>query len=213
MICTSYELIRILSDLLEDKGSSETEITEHVIPILIKAKLPNELVKCLRKYTNVSERMLAKCLKYFLGMPDSNEKLAYINQVFACSFDAELIKEHLRTDLNLDDAIYLLDIIHRDLVDDELSLEEAPQYSHNFDSDVALINWFVVILKAHYQQFLLSRDSTLNDFILKWKELIESFVRDISDLKPITAELVNVVSGKFKQNDNMSSKLLHGGEG
>lgn len=201
------ELNRILSDVLESNGASEIEITEHQIPILIKANQPDELVRCLRKYTNVSERMLVKCLKYFLSLSDSPNKLTYINQVFACSFDYDSIENHLRTDLNLEDAIYLMDILlHRNFADEEVSLEEAPQYGHNFDSDMALINWFVVLLDTHHLQFLLSSDVTVCDYILKWKELMEEFVEDTQSLKQIRGALVNLVNGKFKQNDNANSK-------
>lgn len=198
--------ITVLTEKLENCGLSETEITEHLIPLLIKAKLPNELSICLRKYTNISERMLAKSLKFYISMNESDAKTAFINQIFGCSFNKELIKEHLRTNLNLNSAIYLLELIHQDLVSDEMLLEESPQYGHNFDSDTALINWFIVILDAHYQQFLLARDLTVNEKILKWKTLIESFVSGVRELKSMTAKLHNLVDGKAKQNDNTSSK-------
>lgn len=202
----SNEEIASLVGLLENCGSSETEITEHVIPLLITAKLPKELAISLRKYTNVSERMLAKSMKFFINMEESDEKLAFINQVFACSFHEDLIKEHLRTNLNLDNAIYLLKHIHQNLLDQEMFLEESPQYGNEFDSDTVLINWFIVILDAHYQQFLLARDPTIIEMVLKWKQLVESFIYNIHELKPIEAKLQNLLSGKAKVNSNTGSK-------
>lgn len=202
----SYEEITSLVGVLEKYGKSEWEITECVIPFLIKAELPNELTICLRQYTNISEQMLAQSLKFFISMPESDEKLAFINQVLACSFHKDLIKEHLRTNLNLDNAIYLLELIHRYLDADDIMLEESPQYGHDFDSDSALINWFTVILDAHYQQFLLARDSNLEDKVVKWKTLIESFISGIRDLKSLTAKLQSLVNEEMKPNDNTSSK-------
>lgn len=200
------EVILYLTDLLEKYGSSETEITERVIPLLIKAKLPNELDTCLRKYTNVSDQMLAKCLRFFINMKESESKTEFLNRVLACSFNKDLIKEHLRMNLNLDNAIYLLELIYKDLVADEVLIEESPQYGDSFDGDIALINWFTVILDAHYQQFLLARDPNINDMLLKWKELIESFVSGLKDLTSMTTRLQNLAAGKVKQNDNTSSK-------
>lgn len=202
----SSAVITILAEKLENCGSSESEITERIIPLLIKEKLTNELSICLRKYTNISEQVLAKSLKFFVCLNESDEKTTLINQIFTCSFNKDLIKKHLRMNLSLDNAIYLLELIHRDLIADEILLDEPPQYGHDFDSDTALINWFIVILDAHYTQFLLARDSSVNDKILKWKALIESFVSGVRELKSVASRLHNLVHGKAKQNDNTSSK-------
>lgn len=200
------EFIRSFAAMLENCGASEAEITEQLIPLLIKANLPKDLATCLRKYTNVSESMLAKSLKYFVNMNESNEKLAFINQVFACSFHQEFIMQHLRTNLNLDNAMYLLELIYRNLDDDEVILAESVQYGDEFDSDKSLIDWFIVILDSHYQQFLLARDPTINEMVLKWKELIESFICSIRELNKMTARLQNLVDGKANGNGNTGSK-------
>lgn len=202
----SYIEIQSLVAELENCGVSETEISEHVIPLLINAKLSSELAVCLRKYTNVSERMLAQSLKYFIGMGECDDKLTYIKQIFTCSFGDELIREALRTNLNLDNAIYLLDLIHQQLGDEYALLDESPQYGHNFDGDVALVKWFMVILDAHYQQFLLARDSSIIEKIVEWKALIESFVEAIRDMKSISGQLRSFVRGKWKGDDNKNSK-------
>lgn len=201
------EFIRSFAAMLENCGASEAEITEQLIPLLIKANFPKDLVICLRKYTNISERMLAKSLKYFVKMNESNEKLAFINQVFACSFHQDFIMQHLRTNLNLDDAMYLLELIYRKLDDDdEETLAESIQYGDEFDSDTALIDWFIVILDSHYQQFLLARDPTINEMVSKWKELIESFICNIRELNSMTARIQNLVDGKANGNGNTGSK-------
>lgn len=198
--------ITFLADKLENCGSSETEITEHLIPLLIKANLPSELSICLRKYTNISERMLAKSLTFFISLTDTTVRDKYIKQIFACSFNKELIKQHLRMNLNLDGAIKLLELIYDDLRDSEVLLVESPQYGHDFDSDTALINWFTVILDAYFPQLLLAPDPKVNAKISNWKTLIDSFVCGVRELKSINARIKNLVDGKAKQNDNTSSK-------
>ncbi|KAJ6641119.1 hypothetical protein Bhyg_06054 [Pseudolycoriella hygida] len=200
------EEITVLTEALEECGKSDTEITEHVIPLLIKANLPDELAICLRKYTNISEQMLAKSLQFFIKLRESDTKSALINRVLACSFNKDLIKDHFRTNLSLDNAIYLLEHIHRLLSTEQI--EDSPQYGDDFDSDTFLINWFTALLEAHYQQFLLARDRALSDKILKWKTLIDSFVSGILNMKPVASRLTSLVNGTATAtlNENAGSK-------
>lgn len=200
----STEEIALLTRELEKCGASEYEITEHVIPLLIKAQLPDELVICLLKYTNVSDKMLATSLKFFITMEDSSKKSACINRILSCSFNEELIKEHLRINLNLDNVIFLLKHIHNALIDDQIILDETPQFADNFDGDTMLLSWFSVILDAHYQQFILSRDTNLLDMINEWKTLTDSLVENVSDLKAISATLYTLINGKAKHSNHSS---------
>lgn len=190
----SIDAINLLTAMLEKCGSSESEITEHVIPLLINAKLPKELAICVKKYTNISEQMLAKSLKFFIDMDDSPTKLTFIKHVLTCSFNAALIKEHLRTNLNLDNTIYLLEHIHLELLADETLLNST------------LLQWFEVIFDSHYQQFILARDPTLIEMIEKWKSATDTFISNIRDSIHVSVRLQNLVTGKAKPNDNPSSK-------
>lgn len=193
-----------LTEILEKHGAGESELSEQVIPLLIKANLPDELATCLRKYTTVSEQMLAKSLKFFINMDDSDAKSDYINRVLACSFNIELIKEPLRTNLNLENVIYLLGHIHQGLQAEENWLDESPQYGHEFDEEKALISWFSVILDAHYQQFILARDRSLIAMINEWKTSIETTIHYIRDFKSLTAILRNLTTGGRMHNSRSS---------
>lgn len=58
--------IDIFAKELEKYGVSEQEITERLLFILLKINNINEMINCIRRYTLISERILAKVLKYAL---------------------------------------------------------------------------------------------------------------------------------------------------
>ena len=54
---------------LEKYGASEIEITEKLIPILMKTNSTMDIGKCLKRYNNISEKMIVLVLKYVLETP------------------------------------------------------------------------------------------------------------------------------------------------
>lgn len=193
--------IALFEESLVNCGESEIEITKYLIPLLINANLPDELAICLVKYTNVSEAMLVKCLNYFIDMEESDQKVAYINKIFACSFCERLIKTQLQDNLQLDKVIYLLELIYQHLADGDVLLDESPQYGQDFDSDKALIKWFTAILDAHSVQFVLPGDRTIIEKILKWKTFIDSEISDVREMSSIITQLTSMVERTWTPND------------
>lgn len=59
---------------LERHGYSEIEITNKVIPVLIKANRSEDIGLLLKRYNNISERMLVLIIKYILKCPDEAEE-------------------------------------------------------------------------------------------------------------------------------------------
>lgn len=130
--------VLLLSAEMEKGGASEFDITERVIPMLIAAQLPDELVRCLRKYANISDRMLMKALKYFLNMSTTAAavaeegngnssgavstvrrqrlvidpaRAAYVNVVLSRSFAADQLMGYLRSELDFSEVLCLLEHI------------------------------------------------------------------------------------------------------
>lgn len=213
------EEIFLLTSEMEKCGASETEITDKCIPLLIKANVPQELVICLRRYTNISDKMLVRSLKYFMNLTADNvntidrqniclndAQKEYINIVLSRSFNEELIKQHLRTYLDFSEVISLLTHIYNLLGSNEISLEETPQFGDSFDEDQQLISWFCTMLDSHYQQFLLSRNPQLPKMITKWKQLVDEHLATVRDLNSFSAILYNMVKGTAHRNDNPSCK-------
>lgn len=130
--------VLLLSAEMEKGGASEFDITERVIPMLIAAKLPDELVRCLRKYVNISDRMLMKALKYFLNWSTTAStddaavdnghssavstvrrqrlvidpaRATYVNVVLSRSFAADQLMGYLRSELDFSEVLCLLEHI------------------------------------------------------------------------------------------------------
>lgn len=208
--------ILLLTSEMEKCGASEFEISEKCVPVLIKANLPGELVTCLRKYTNISEKMLVRSLKFLLGLSHSSvsqrgrfemseQQIGYVNVVLSCSFNEDIIKDHLRT-LDFDEVLCLMTHIYGLLESVEKTLDEAAQLADNFDEDIQLLNWFMVLLDAHYQQFILSRQAKLPQMLAKWKELIDGHCVALREMKSVSAVLYNLVRGNALTTDKQSSK-------
>uniref|UniRef100_A0A1A9ZKK8 Nucleolar protein 11 n=1 Tax=Glossina pallidipes TaxID=7398 RepID=A0A1A9ZKK8_GLOPL len=58
--------IQIIASQMEKAGASEHEITEKLLWLLIKAELLPDIGVCLKRYTNISEKMLSKTLNFIL---------------------------------------------------------------------------------------------------------------------------------------------------
>ncbi|KAL9907248.1 nucleolar protein 11 [Glossina fuscipes fuscipes] len=80
--------IQIIASQMEKAGASEHEITEKLLWLLIKAELLTDIGVCLKRYTNISEKMLSKTLNFILKQfeitnpatkeqPASNETLLF----------------------------------------------------------------------------------------------------------------------------------------
>lgn len=57
---------------LEKQGCSEIEITNRIVPVLIKANRTEDIGLLLKRYNNISERMLVNIIKYILQCPDDD---------------------------------------------------------------------------------------------------------------------------------------------
>lgn len=214
----SNETIRILTEQLEQCGVSENEITDCIIPLLIKKKLSGELAACLRKYTNVTDKLIVRVLKYFVDLnrnaaiengekdDEKNLKLSYLNVILTCPFNPESILEQLRTLLNLDDVTFLLDHIYQALKSEDIVLDERPQSNIDSNDDSMLLKWFLIILDSSYQQFIISHNSKLIESLEKWKHLVDNYIKNIQSTKNVAAILYNLVDGKPIYRDSSSSK-------
>lgn len=207
--------IQALANELEWIGASEYEITECMISLLLKRKLDDDVLTCLRTYSNVSERSLAAALKHFVdaarskttaSVTDDDKTVNGVNAVLSSTFDHELILSHLRTKLDIDDVVYVLKHIFAAIESDEVQLEQRPQIDNSFGDDEQLVKWACALIDAHLQQFIISRDTKLIDLLTGWKELIDGVVQDIQQTTSIAATLQNLLAGKTIKSDSSGSK-------
>lgn len=216
--------VLLLATEMEKGGASEFDITERLIPLLIAAQLADELVRCLRKYANISDRMLMRSLKFFLNMDNGRTSkeaaptsrltiqpsvARYVNVVLSRSFAADQLMSYLRSELDFSEVLTLLEYITAQLAaatNDGGGLEEVVQFGDAFNQDLQLLAWFELIVDAHYQQFVLSHNKDLLALLGKWSEYINEQIESVRNMKSLSAELYNLVNGKSLATDRQSSK-------
>lgn len=207
--------IHSMATELERMGESEIAISNMIIPMCIESNLPNDLIICIRNYSNISEKMLAMSIKYFLDKIRnqttsdseivSDEYRLQLNAILSCPFESELMVEQLRAYVNFDGVLILLNHIFNALQSNEKQLENRPQNGDPIDEDILLVKWFTVIVDSHFHQFILSRDKSLIDQLTKWKEIVDNFLVDIQQSKIISAMLYNLVDSKL-MSKNVTTK-------
>lgn len=83
---------------LEKHGFSEIEITDKIIPLLIKANRTEDIGLILKRYNHISERMLVLIIKYILKCPDDDNEGEKVEDTDSGISSISLKKEELATD-------------------------------------------------------------------------------------------------------------------
>lgn len=71
----------LLCSDLERYGCSEIEITNKVLPTLVRANRTKDIGLMLKRYNHVSEKMLVKVIKYLLSCPEKNDAVVKVEPV------------------------------------------------------------------------------------------------------------------------------------
>ncbi|XP_017072346.1 nucleolar protein 11 [Drosophila eugracilis] len=202
--------VQALVRQLERSGAGEEEIIEKMLTLFIKTENTEHVLMCLRRYSNISERMLAWSLRFALDQKivpspingetkvepmktnQSNDEL--LNAVLACSFDASVMEEHLRQRLDLSHVQHLLNHLF-DLVDDpSAQLEERPNRdSSSVHTEVQALQWFGCLMTSHFTLLSISKDKALLETLSKWANLLSFYEDSLFDLANLLPQLTNIM--------------------
>ncbi|KAH8324944.1 hypothetical protein KR074_011693 [Drosophila pseudoananassae] len=202
--------VQALVRQLERSGAGEEEIIEKILTLFIKTDNTEHVLMSLRRYSNISERMLAWSLRYALdknvqapringhakGEPmetnDSNNEL--LNAVLACSFDATAIEDHLRHRLELPHVIHLMNHLYNLASDPKAQLEERPNRDSSLvQTEVQALQWFGSLLTSHLTLLIISKDEGLLQTLTKWAELLSFYQESLFDIANVLPLLTNIV--------------------
>ncbi|XP_050094379.1 uncharacterized protein LOC126577034 [Anopheles aquasalis] len=239
------EKFEIIAEEMERVGLSEMEICDRMVPVLLQAKLSDDLAKCLKRYSVVSERMLVRALKYAMSLtdepteepndpelevdetkplPEATEVLPeqniiheaarihpsrydLLNVVLSCTYNRTIIIPIVRAELDFPSVVKLLQHLEYLLVDPMATLTETLHNGDSFDSDEKTIEWIMVLLDAHYQQFLLSKDDAVLEQLRRMLAIIDRHVESLRQLKTLAPELLRMVECKKGSAAASSNKL------
>ena len=163
MLSLNFE---ILCEDLEKYGCSEIEITNKVIPVLIKTNRTEDIGLLLKRYNHVSEQMLTKIIKYLLSCKHFDEEEMTIDE--ETTNDADFDKSKLCKDKKFKNVNAFLSTAqseHRDVLSIVLC--------SSFDSKT--------ILKFLHKEITLVEMVTLMDHL--YKILTTSSLNDPYDMR------------------------------
>ncbi|CAD7081512.1 unnamed protein product [Hermetia illucens] len=215
------EELEVIAKSLEECGASEQEITEKILTVALKAQLVSDLVICIERYSNISEKLLAKVIKFALNglsmndfanlsnaeeQPNINPKLRLLNAALACSIDTSMILIAIKKELNFEGAMLLIQYLYYIMDNNNNVLEGRPELNLNFDEDVQTMQWFSIILNAFFQELGLSKSAQLVEMLTKLKELLQSYQHDMRDLQSVHALISNLIDGKISTKENKHCK-------
>ncbi|XP_017127991.1 uncharacterized protein LOC108146478 [Drosophila elegans] len=202
--------VQALVRQLERSGAGEEEIIEKILTLFIKTGNTEHVLMCLRRYSNISERMLAWSLRFALDkwtktpvlngdakvepMETNQSKKELLNAVLACSFDASGIERHLRHRLELSHVQHLMNHLY-DLVNDpRAQLEERPNRDSSLiQTEVQALQWFGCLLTSHFTLLSISKDEALLETLSKWSDLLSFYEDSLFDLANLLPQLANIV--------------------
>ncbi|XP_034250715.1 nucleolar protein 11 [Thrips palmi] len=128
----------------------------------------------------------------------SDKQRVVLDIIIRTSFSEAIILPHLRSKLNLQHCLALLQYIAQCL----------PQIKNTTDAQ-ALMRWAAVLLDSHYQQLLLSTDECVSSTVHALKDLVESQVEYIDELKVLDPILRRIQSGQALQKPNIVQNMFY----
>ncbi|KAH8368185.1 hypothetical protein KR084_008188 [Drosophila pseudotakahashii] len=202
--------VQALVRQLERSGAGEEEIIEKILTLFIKTENTEHVLMCLRRYSNISERMLAWSLRFALDkstnrpllngdakdehVKKNQSNVELLNAVLACSFDASGIEDHLRQRLELSHVQHLMNHLYALVNDPSAQLEERPnRVSSLVQTEVQALRWFGCLLTSHFTLLSISKDEALLETLYKWANLLSFYEDSLFDLANLLPQLTNIV--------------------
>lgn len=171
--------LRVLVKAMENQGFSEMEITNEVIPELINHNATVDLMHILRKYTTVSESVLAACLHSGIRSEDK----ALLARIMSVDFEEEYMIYNLRKKLAIEDVLYFVQFLYECLAGSYSCADDI----HDMDLCETVLKWLTCLVDAHYTNILLSKSQRMARQFMKWRVLIEKHINGLQQLGQFSA--------------------------
>lgn len=203
----------VLKEKIEDlvkRGLPENLIFDALLPDIIDKNNIELLSLSLLNLIDVSEKSLAKVLNYLLTVDTKylkqtqNNAKKYpkaiqpaqrgnlIDLVLKKSFSDILLLPHLRNELNLDQALILIQYIY-------FMFSESGHCLPVFDvtrTHSKLIEWSCVLIDSNYQKFVLSKDKKVLSLLKRMEDVTKSEVDALTELKSVYPMILQLAEGK-----------------
>lgn len=201
-----------VTDLMKE-GCSEAEICRQIFPKLMEKRDLSTISNCINVFTDIPEavtiQLLSFCLKQIVETDNIDimfEKLGrkrttLLDKILTIPYSDVLLLPHLRSGLKLDQVIILLQYLCYLLSEKGHDLPPLD----TTQSEKKVIDWGCLLLDAHYQQLLLSKDAKIIEYLNYFKALIDAYSLCMDDYKKLQPILFQIKKGK------KSGKILNTG--
>lgn len=199
-------------------GLPEALICEQLIPIFIEDNDLRSVKCCIEFFYDIPENCIAKLLFYTLSsnknlypnqellnaksIPDSLqplEKCQLVDKILSLPFSEVLLLPHLRTEMDLERTICLLQYLCF-LMSDIGTILPALDVTR---SEIKVVEWICVLLDAGFQKMLLSRDAKIEETLRvcwSWVDAHKKGLQAIADVLPLLKKIKAGKSLKGKTN-------------
>ncbi|CAK9834467.1 Nucleolar protein 11 [Anthophora retusa] len=201
-----------------NEGLSDAAIQEILIPQLIKSKDVEGIIWCLNNIKDLPEKLLIELLIFSLRNPDETflplqngttdhsmatihlySKKDFLDKIFSLTYSDMSLSSHLKSGLNFDEILRLLEYLIQKLDDQELFHDTVEQ-----PADKQLYEWSSLLLESHYQHYILSRDPEVSTLLNKLNYVLDDHLqvfKDMENLRPILKRTINAKSSKLLQKN------------
>ncbi|KAJ3662585.1 hypothetical protein Zmor_006926 [Zophobas morio] len=207
-----------MPDLIQTKlqeymsqGLSKSIIFDTLLQECMEDKNTEVLKQAIKYFDDIPESALVKVLKLILNLkPESfkkntmssvksfphklqpEERSEILDMILCRPFNETLIFFELRSSLNIDDVILLLEYIYFLFSEDGHPL---PLLTY-LETEAKLIGWMCILLDANYQRLLLTKDEKVNEILTSFKDHIKEELNCSDDLQHSASLLRELKKGK-----------------
>uniref|UniRef100_A0A182M4L6 Nucleolar protein 11 n=1 Tax=Anopheles culicifacies TaxID=139723 RepID=A0A182M4L6_9DIPT len=125
-----------------------------------------------------------------------------LNVVLSCSFDRQAIIPHIRKELDFSIVTVLLDHLEYLLVDPTATLSETLHNVDSFDSDEQVVQWIMILLDSHYQQFVLSAEDTVREQLQRMLDIVDRHIGLLNQLQALSPSLHKALQRKTQKTSS-----------
>ncbi|CAH2090715.1 unnamed protein product [Euphydryas editha] len=218
-----FNIIDEVKDLLK-VGLTERDMCAQVIPTLVEKGDYNQLLRVLKEFDDVPETVLVLLLNYAIKLvnPENidltnrenfvkyckcedgskkskiilKSKFKVLDYLLEVTFSDAMLIPHLRNDLSLDNALFLMSYISYVLVDSDKSF--------NASYESKLFDWCILLMDAFYQQYLLTKDDKISIVLNYTQKVVENLIDQLFQVDTILPLLHKILSGKQSENNDES---------
>lgn len=204
-------------------GLTERSICNKIIPPLLEKSNFRTIYQTMMEFKDIPESVLVALLSYSIKLVNpsnidvtdseafaslfcaqgtkkeqmvQNAKFELLNSTLQVSFSDALIIPHLRNGLSLDDTLFLMVYMAHLLYN--------PDKIMDTDYESKIFDWYVLLMDAFYQQYLMTKDEKVTSVLQKTVNVVMDLIKQLNSVSEVLPTLNKLLSGQVIDNDEDS---------